>query len=155
MSSRCVPLGDKHLPRILAGSSIVFIVMGSVVLAPFWWFDGFSMGVTCVVGLTAIRRALHAQPDSTGTHIAYCRFVCILAAITILVDISFLAVALVRWNNVMNPLHHYIRYTTYGRDGSAFFFCSLYTACINVWVLIHFYQMSHRLPPNKMSSADP
>ena len=138
--------GNKVLPPLLGVSALVFLVMGAAFVAPYWLFDGLSFACTFVVGRLAIRRALpplgsEANPPA-GAHKLYCRVVCTVAALSIVAELSFLVTAVLLWNKVMNPL----AWNGYGRDGSSFFFCSLYSATCNTAVLVHFCRLKSRSP---------
>ena len=125
--------------------------MGSLVLAIYWWWDGLSFATTFALGSLAYRRI-----RSGASHVAYCRAACFAAIVTIVVDVGFLTTALIRWNDVMNPLSQYVTYTSYGTNGSSFFFCSLYSALCNVWIFIHFLKMGRRssLPASTKSMPE-
>ena len=67
----------------------------------------------------------------------YCTITCAIAGVSILVEIGFMIAAVILWNSTMNPWH----WTSYGDNGSSFFFCSLYSSICNVFVIVHFWSM--------------
>ena len=148
-------------------SALVFLIMGAMFAAPYWLYDGASFLVTFILGFLAIRsfNALQALPSSkipssssssssSSPHVAYSRACVLISAASILIEIGFIVFAVVLWNREMNP----IAVSSYGRDGSSFFFCSLYSSICNVFVVAYYYRLSRTtgpaLPPmHAMSEA--
>jgi hypothetical protein len=85
---------------------------------------------------------------TASTYRSYCTMVCCVAAASALAEVGFLVAALVLWDRQMNPMSS----SNYGRDGSSFFFCSLYSSTTNLFVLRHFVLLG-RTPPSTNKST--
>merc|ERR1711907_863721 len=121
----CPLCGNKPMLSIMVVSSLVFLATGAAFFAPYWLFDGTSFMLSSILGYLAVQ-----QGSSNG----YATATCSVAAISVLVEVGFLIAALILWNEEMNPIHR----TSYGEKGNSFFFCSLYSSILNVFVVFHF-----------------
>lgn len=135
---------NSVLLGIMALSSLVFLVLGAVFVAPYWLFDGTSFLGSTILGYLAVRSADQSVdgPAETNSGMSrnYATATCFLAGASILVEVGFMIAAGVLWNQVMNPYHR----TSYGRDGNSFFFCSLYSSICNLFVVRHFRAIRNR-----------
>merc|ERR1712086_98308 len=130
---------DTVMLSIVAVSSLVFLTVGCIFVAPYWLYDGASFLLAFVLGLLASRGNVQGEstvePDSTERDTnSYATATWCVAAFSILVDIGFMVTALMLWNEEMNPFH----WSSYGRDGNSFFFCSMYRAICNTFLVFHF-----------------
>merc|ERR1712216_558757 len=141
-----IACGNAILPALTGISAIVFLGMGIPFAAPYWLYDGISFLLCCIVGYMAVRNWKHLQQgmSDVSTYVAYSRTTFCIAMVSVFIEIGFLATALLLWNQQMNPINT----SSYGRDGSSFFFCSLYSSTTNVFVARHFFKLS-RTPPSE------
>ena len=72
--------------------------------------------------------------------VTLCRWTYRTAIVSVVVEIGILVAAVLLWEERMNPL----AWQHYGRFGSNFFFCSLWSSSCNVCVASHFYSLSRR-----------
>ena len=139
----CPLCSDTVMLSIVAVSSLVFLTVGCIFVAPYWLYDGASFLLAFVLGLLAcwgtcwgnVPGESMEEPDSTDRDTnSYATATWCVAAFSILVDIGFMITALMLWNEEMNPFH----WSSYGRDGNSFFFCSMYSAICNTFLVFHF-----------------
>ena len=140
MSGTCSSVGTSTLPKLTGVAALAFLVLGSVFTAPYWLYDGTSFALTCALTTLAVRRWRGGAKKAGGNrpHVVFCRGACIVAVVSFTVAVAFLVTAVVLWNDEMNPVAR----GSYARDGSSFFFCSLFSASTNAWVAIHFWRFS-------------
>ena len=147
---------NRALPILLAISSLVFLVMGGVFVAPYWLADGVAFAITCVLSTLAIRSRQECEEALTARALALCRATYCTGSLFVLVDIGFVITAGILWNRTMNPF----AWTDYGRNGSSFLFCSLYSAIVNSFVVYYFCKLSssktvENKPPPDVESGVP
>jgi len=144
--------GHWTLLTVMAVSAAVFMIMGGIFVAPYWLFDGVSFLCSGILGRFAIRNWQRSeQGDSSAAPVAltYSRAVVCVAACSIVIEISFLVAALLLWKKEMNPLHR----TSYGENGSSFFFCSMYSSILNCFVVAHFLKLGRAEAEGKSSPS--
>eukprot|EP00658_Telonema_sp_P-2_P006205 TRINITY_DN12370_c0_g1_i1.p1 TRINITY_DN12370_c0_g1~~TRINITY_DN12370_c0_g1_i1.p1 ORF type:complete len:181 (-),score=33.16 TRINITY_DN12370_c0_g1_i1:352-894(-) len=136
---------DTVILAIMGLSSLVFLAVGAIFVAPYWLFDGTSFLCSTILGVMAVKAMENGEvsdkntEDSTTNHKTkvLATATCGVAAVSILVEVGFMVTAIILWKDEMNPYHR----TSYGKDGNSFFFCSLYSSICNLFVVRHFYAM--------------
>lgn len=146
----CLACSTKVILCLTAVSSLVFLTVGAIFVAPFWLFDGASFLVTSILGYLATKHASQSDSSAVNTYATAAKCV---AGVSIPIELGFLITAVVLWHDEMNPVHR----TSYGRDGDSFFFCSLYSSTLNLFVALHYsgLERTQSAADDKLAIADP
>lgn len=115
---------SKYLIITMFTASVIFIISGCVTFAPYWIFDGISFLIS---GSLATRAVLKSSSNATFATI-------VVAAISIPIELGFLIAAIILFDKQMNPFST----MSYGEKGNSFIICSITSASINTFAVIHF-----------------
>jgi hypothetical protein len=117
----------KLLISVMLLGSLIFLIAGILAVAPYWLFDAVSLLVGGSLGAYSFFKS------NTKTALV---LIC-WALFSACVQLGFLIIALILFNQRMNPFARFARIPL-GDKGSSFVFCSIASGSINTSAAIFF-----------------